>query len=190
MKYVLALLSVSLFFSGCGGNGVDLINEPDSSTPQITYKEAFKAGTFENEKMSFGLYYESELGTVEISPSLIGVYEKGSSASKDLEVADISVLVNSGQLSETYDDVLNYNGSGVGVRSYVYDFSEADSVLDTKRHVDVVEYTGSPIVIYTMYWIDYGKDYYVQITQNTAGDNRLLQAEAIFKTIELKGITD
>lgn len=189
MKKLIFPVFLILMFSGC--EAVSVQNDPGlvptlpANSIEIDYKASMVPGTYEGDKVAFDLYYESELGTYEVTPNAIEIYEKGSPASEDLAGGDILVQVSLGQDESAYDELLAYYELQSGNQSIVYEFPEAYSELRAERHVDMVKYDNGPTTVYILYWLDRGKTDFVQITQNTEGAKRWNQIMTILNSIEL-----
>jgi hypothetical protein len=155
--------------------------------PEISFKKPMEVKTFENDKLSFSLYYESELGTLELG-SEVEVYNKNSEATKDLAGGDIIVQPFLNKNSDVYERHIASLIQQGGVR-HEYLFPESDKNLGDIKNVEFISYPNSNTVVYFIYWKNKAlKTNYVTVhlSSSYSEPKRQNEVTAIINTIALK----
>lgn len=157
--------------------------------PEITFKKAMEPGTFENDKVSFALYYESELGVLDLGNTL-EIYKKDSQLAKELAGSDFSVQLFLNQPENRYEQHIksleNQITEGQIRKRTEYNFPESEKNLRDVKNVEFVAYPNNKTVVYFLYWKANGKKDYITIHSDSSDPKRYNEITAIINTIELK----
>jgi hypothetical protein len=186
MKKLSLLLLAFAFLAGCAQSPEEVSTVQDVTQEEVVvedsqeveetesdaFKPAMEAGQFENEELSFALYYEYALAVTEVSENLVEVVEKDNP----------KALASVEWYSDGEKDYFNYLSSlSRGASWEVYEFSESES--DLREVLDVKVLGGKT---YAITWKEsVGSDFViVQFDDADTKSNRV--AGAILQTVRMK----